>query len=336
MDNVTNKASFDVPRFGRTMLDEALRNGVPDPDELIQDVLLKGDAHQIFCGPEQGKTWIALWLIAQVIQRDERALFFDMENGKRIVSERLGELGVEAADEHLHYFHAPALSMGVDASEEYVALLEGVKPELVVFDSWIGCLAACGMDENSPTNVEQWANIYVHQAKSRGCTVLILDHVPHEGQRSRGATRKKDLVDVQWFLEKKEDYDRSTVGYVQLTKKKDREAWLPERVGFSIGGTEQGFVFKRSSGPAPDLQSDGLTPSAREALRALETFGDKGATYTEWREATKWKDGKPMGDSTFRNARAKLMAGENPQVRQDSDTYYSTTAPHSTLTVIAS
>lgn len=321
-------------RFARTLLDEALRNGVPEPEELIPDVLLKGDAHQIFCGPEQGKTWVALWLIYLTMQSGGTALFFDMENGKRIVSERLGVLGVDSADEHLHYFHAPPLDMSGEARADYVALLDEIKPELVVFDSWIGCLAACGMDENSPTQVEEWANTYVHQAKSRGCTVVILDHVPHDAQRSRGATRKKDLVDVQWFLEKVEHFDRGTVGYVQLTKKKDREAWLPERVGFSIGGTDEGFAFKRSSGVATD-QGDGLTASAREAVRALETFGDQGATYGAWRKATIF-NGKVMGDSTFRNARSKLMAGESPKVKQDGETYYSTTAPHSKLTAMAS
>jgi hypothetical protein len=331
----TGNGATRVRRFARTLLDEVLRDGVPEPVELVPDVLLKGDAHQIFCGPEQGKTWVALWLISQTIQRKETALFFDMENGKRIVSERLGVLGVDAADEHLHYFQAPPMDLSGEAKADYTALLEETKPELVVFDSWIGCLAACGMDENSPTNVEEWANTYVHQAKARGCTVVILDHVPHDAQRSRGATRKKDLVDVQWFLEKKKDYDRSTVGYVQLTKKKDREAWLPECVGFSIGGTDEGFTFKRSSGLATDDQGDGLTASTREALRALGTFGDQGATYGAWRRATSFK-GKEMVDSTFRGARTKLMAGENPKVKQDGDTYYSTTAWHSTLTAVAS
>ena len=202
-----------------------------------------------------------------------------------------------------------------------------------MFDSWIGFLAACGMDENSSTNIEEWANAYLYPAKSRGCTVVILDHVPHDADRSRGATRKKDVVDVQWHLRKEKDFNRSTVGYIQLTKKKDREAWLPERVGFSVGGTDDGFVFKRSSGTATDQTGDGLAGSAREALRALDTFGDHGATYSAWKNATSFK-GRPMGDSTFRKARNKLMAGENPLVKQDGDTYYSTTAPHSTLTAL--
>lgn len=329
------RGSTKSNRFTRTMLGDAMRDGVPEPEELEPDVLIKGDVHQIFTGPGDGKSWLALALSKNAVERGETTLFFDMENGPRIVTERLTAFGAnaETVDEHLHYFYVPAMDMGGDALGAYAGLLDELKPDLLVFDSWIGFLAACGLDENSPTDIEEWANAYLYPAKARGCNVVILDHVPHDADRSRGATRKKDVVDVQWHLQKREDFDRGTVGYIQLTKKKDREAWLPERVGFSVGGTDDGFVFKRSSGPATDQEGDGLTPSAREALKALETFGDHGATYSEWRDATIFK-GKPMGESTFRKARIKLMAGENPPVKQDGDTYYSTTAPHSTLTAL--
>ena len=68
--------------------------------------------------------------------------------------------------------------------------------------------------------------------------------------------------------------------------------------------------------------------SAREALRALESFGEAGARYTEWREATVWKNGEPMGDSTFRNKAIPRLKAEN-LIRHVDDKYYST---HSTST----
>lgn len=331
MNIKTRGTSFDVPvRFGRTMLDQVITHGIAEPTQLVDDVLLEGDAHQIFCGPGGGKSWLALWLIKNVMQQDRRAIFFDMENGKRIIADRLRDLGINSADEYLHYFYIPSMDVSEGSRGEYAGLLEDVEPSLIVFDSWVGCLGACGLDENSNNDVEQWSTIYVNEAKARGCTVLILDHVPHEGNRSRGATRKKDLVDVQWNLKKVDKFDRSTVGYVELRKEKDREAYLPHKVGFSIGGTEAGFMLRRSSGLAFNYQQgDGLTPSARAALEALETFEDRGATYTDWRTATKFKD-KGMGDSTFRKAIEKLLAGENPHIYQDNGRYYSTTALSST------
>jgi hypothetical protein len=111
--------------------------------------------------------------------------------------------------------------------------------------------------------------------------VLILDHVPHNASRSRGATGKKDLVDVQWALAQTRSFGRKSVGHVMLTRKKDRESWLPEPVGFSVGGTEDESVFCRSDDSVSDDNGD-LPPSARKALDALDTFEEAGARYKEW------------------------------------------------------
>lgn len=315
-------------RFIRSQLGDAIRGGIPEPEEFEPDILLKGASHLIFTGPEQGKTWLAVALIARALERGQTAMFFDMENGPRIISERLQDLGItgDTVDAYLEYYHVPSMDMSVEAREEYVDLLDSIKPDLLVFDSWIGFLAACGFDENVPTHIEQWANAYVHPAKARGCTIIILDHVPHgDATRSRGATRKKDMVDVQWHLEKSEDFNRDKIGYIRLTLTKDREAWLPERVGFSIGGTEDGFIFRRSEGMATQEKDKKLPPSAIEADRALKTFGNKGATYTQWIGAIVWK-GAQMGDSTFRTARNKLLSDDVKLVIQDGNLYYSTTA----------
>ncbi len=124
-----------------------------------------------------------------------------------------------------------------------------------------------------------------------------------------------------------QDFDRSNVGYVQLNLKKDRESWLPKKVGISIGGTEEGFVCERSEGTVSDLPGK-LPPSAIEAERALRTFGPTGATYTEWRLATVWKNGEPMGDSTFRTKAIPKLEG---RMKHQGDRYYST-AQHSDST----
>jgi hypothetical protein len=324
-NGTTRKKATASGRYGRTMLTQAIRDGVPEPEELERDVLIKGAAHQIFTGPGEGKTWVALWLITRAMMRGETVMYFDAENGKRIISERLQLLGVgEDVDDYLHYYDFPAMGIGPEDAALYRAELDEVQPDLIVFDSWVGFLAGCGLDENSNTDVEAWATAYISPAKERGCTPVILDHVGHTNtERSRAASRKKDLVDVQWRLKKVQDFSRSSVGYLQLNLVKDRESWLPKRVGLSIGGTLEGFVCERSEGTVDELPGQ-LTGSASAALAALETFGEAGAGYTEWRDAIAWKDGK-MQDSTFRTALAKLKGAD--RISQSGDTYRST-APH--------
>lgn len=96
-----NKESY-TGRLHRTLLSDALHDGVPEPEELERDILLKGQAHQIFTKKEQGKTWVALWLLKQAYERGQAAVFFDMENGKRIIAERLQELGVDKDADIVH------------------------------------------------------------------------------------------------------------------------------------------------------------------------------------------------------------------------------------------
>lgn len=201
--------------------------------------------------------------------------------------------------------------------------MDELMPELIIFDSWLGFLGKCGFDENSNTDVVKWADAFLKAAKARDCTVVILDHIPHDtNQRSRGASRKGDEVDVQWRLEKVKDFDRGTVGYIQLTLEKDREAWLPRRVGFSIGGTEEGFIMARSEGTIADNGTVAELPeSVVKFLEALDSFPvEQGARYEELRRAVDWKDGKLMPDSTFRMARERAI--EQGLVRHVDHRFY--------------
>jgi hypothetical protein len=231
-------------------------------------------------------------------------------------------------DAHLHYYAFPTMGMRPDDTALYRTELDGVRPDLLVFDSWLGCLGACGLEENSNSDVEAWANAYISPAKARGYTVIILDHVGHaDTNRSRAASRKKDVVDVQWSLNKVQDFSRTNVGYIQLNLKKDRESWLPKRVGLSIGGTPEGFVCERSEGTVTDLPGK-LPASAQKALDAIDNFRELGATYTEWRNSIEWNGGM-MADSTFRKALIKLK--DAARISQRGDRYHST-AQHNNST----
>lgn len=120
------RGSTKSDRFTRTLLGDAMRNGVPEPEEFEQDVLIKGDVHQIFTGPGDGKSWLALYLAKNAVGRGQSVVYFAMENGPRIAEERLEALGAdpEKVDEHLHYFYGPDVDMSRDALGAYVALLD--------------------------------------------------------------------------------------------------------------------------------------------------------------------------------------------------------------------
>lgn len=195
-------------------------------------------------------------------------------------------------------------------------MLDTLQPDLIVFDSWVNFLTASGLDENGNTDVERWGNAYLQPARRRGCTVVILDHVGHgTATRARAASRKKDLVDVQWKLTNRAAFDRSRVGRIDLECEKDREGWITENVSFSIGGTPEGFVCERI-GTAPATPDVGLSRGEGFQLMILETrFGDKGATNAAWRNAV----GNVSG-STFNDRRDSLTS--KGFVEEDDGFYY--------------
>jgi len=273
----------------RVLLARDIDRGIEPPQELEPGVLLKGNVHQIFAAAGAGKTWVAHWLIVRCIERGERVLFLDMENGPRIVAERLEALKVDTSrlDELLFYLPSPDLSLASHLSASYAELLDTVKLDLVVFDSWINFLSAARLDENAAGDIASWANVYTRPARDRGITVVLLDHVPHAGTHARGSTRKKDEVDVQLRLSRTKPFSREKVGEIVLHCEKDREGWLPASTRFTIGSSGDGFVFRRSgTGTAREgSKGDALTDSQRKAFGALCSFGEQGVGFNEWLRA---------------------------------------------------
>jgi hypothetical protein len=284
----------------RVYIGRAIEQGIEPPDELIPDVVLVGRVHQVFAAAGTGKSWLALWLTKRAILRHKYVLYLDKENGQRIVAERLEALGVDPKmiDEYLIYVPFPTLDLNPDSINQYVEALDEIKPELIVFDSWINYLAAAGLDENSNVDVAKWSTEFTTAARERNIAVVLLDHVPKEGNGSRGASRKKDEVDVAWKLSNTIPFDRDREGEITLRREKDREGWLPFTVTFRIGGNP--FVFQRS-----EEAEENVAVSYTHALEAIKEFGVEGARHGVWQRATE-KYGTKR--SRFNDAIKQLVA----------------------------
>jgi hypothetical protein len=299
-------ATREKDRFERIDLGEPIASGMEPPDMLVPEELYAGRVHCIYAAGGTGKTFKALSLIKKVIDQGKPVLLLDLENGVRIISDRLRDLGVEAEQvrQNLYYYPFPSMPLSDEASAEFEELLEEVKPVLIVVDSWINCLSAAGLDENSATDIAQWAEAYPQRARVRGIASLLLDHVPKEGGSARGSGRKLDYVDVMWELRNPQKFDRETVGRIDMHLRKDREGWLPKVLTFSVGAGENGFVFKRSAGTVEPIDEEGLSTSERSTLDALRAFGSVGAADKEWREEA---IARGLSRATYYRCRETLM-----------------------------
>ena len=274
----------------RTRIGALIEEGIPPTEFLYPDVTIKGMVHHVFAATEQGKTWLAMCLALDAMENGLSVVYLDKENGAKVFGERMETLGAPPAllDEKLFYFTDVPMSLDKVHVMAFLDAVDTIKPDFLVFDSLIGFLTSAGISENDNTETETWAATYCMPLRSRGITTMLLDHVPHDAARARGASRKADLTDVQWQLKRTEPFSRNLVGEIVLTKKKDRLSAVPDRVKFAIGGGAKGFVFRRSNGIAADsgriiIASDG----AQKTSKALKDFGSEGATSKEWEEAAR-------------------------------------------------
>lgn len=115
-------------------------------------------------------------------------------------------------------------------------------------------------------------------------------------------------------------FDRDSVGEIVLHREKDREAWLPASVRFSVGGSPHGFVFQRTAGTLEETAEGVLTERQRpKALDALKTFGEKGARYSEWQSESGLKG------TTF--DRAKIALSERGLCQKADGRYFASPDP---------
>lgn len=267
---------------GRAFLGQAITGGVEPPEELLPDLLLAGKAHNVYAPGGVGKTWVLVWIACELMRRGRKVAIFDLENGLRTYAERFEEMGADpdTLDELVYYWPFPRLD-----SARYAEMLEGERPDLVMFDSWIGFLASEGRDENVSNDISMWAEDYLKPALRKGSGVLLLDHVPHEHERERGSSRKRDEMDVVWQLTKVGDFDRENTATLVVTRQKDREGYLPERLTFEIGGDPStGFVMRRDDSLARKVEVTHVTQREKAAIEALAKFPE-GAKAGEWLEA---------------------------------------------------
>jgi hypothetical protein len=297
-----------------TNMGNLIEAGVDPPEELLEHILLRGKAHNIYAPGGVGKTWVLVWLAKELLDRGRKVAIFDLENGLRTYAERLAEIGadLDRLNTHLAYGAFPSLT-----PEGYARFLEEWRPDIVMFDSWIGFLAADGRDENVSNDISAWADGYSKPALRRGVAVLTLDHVPHDHERERGSSRKRDEMDVVWKLVKAGDFDRYQTTALSMSRQKDREGWLPERLTFEIGGDpETGeFVMRRDDSLAHQINVTALTGDERKVLSVLEGVG-RGMRAAEWQKAS-LEEG--ITKPTFYRIKARLM--EAGRVERDGETF---------------
>lgn len=235
----------------RTDIGELLREGVPPPDFLLPSIFYRRAIHWWHGEPGDGKTLLMLALSLQVMQRGHRVMLLDEESGAAQTAYRLQAMGADPdlITERLLYYQRPSIDMSPEDLDALFRTVAEERPSLVIIDSVADALGQAQLDEDSNVEVTRWAKQVLEPLKfAYKCSVVAIDHVTKSkdtrGKYARGAGAKKSKADAAWKVVKVDDFATDRVGLIRIEADKDRDGWLPARIGWRIGGRNGAFVFE--------------------------------------------------------------------------------------------
>lgn len=247
-----------------------MRRGVPAPT-LHAGLLYPGALHSLTGESDAGKTMLAAKLAAVTLDTYTPVVWLDEETGIDGVAERLLALKVDPADvdRGLHYFEFPGLNWTADIIAVR-DMLDETRPGLVVIDSSAATLVSAGLEENSNHDVGRLYKHLLKAARRSTAAFVILDHYGRAdtgGKYARGASSKRNLVDVGYHLEPVRPFSRTQSGALRLTVTKDRFGWLTRQHEVAVTVDDSGIDITIRADNTPPAAT--LSPAATKILEAL-------------------------------------------------------------------
>jgi energy-coupling factor transporter ATP-binding protein EcfA2 len=234
---------------------------IPEPEVLVDDLLYTEGVHLISGHPGCGKTTLAAHLAIDVIlDKGRQVVWLDYESGKPQTLRRFKAMNTPpSVTESLHYALWP-----VDAEKHLGAVAQRWPGALVVLDSMSKALAQAGIDENANSEVVTWTTQIVKACKDFGLPIVIIDHIAKSGgssEYSRGAGTKLADVDVHWRVLKTSEFNRTTVGSIEVKQMKDREGYFPFATWWEVGDGNGALTLQPMDGPPADQPEDSNAPA---------------------------------------------------------------------------
>lgn len=228
----------------RRMLGQALRDGVPEPEQLVPGLIYAGMVHWWQGEPESGKSLLLLSICLDLVHQGHKVMWIDEESGQKMTVDRLSTLNPDSykVDENFCFYESPGITMSEEDLHRLRTTVEEENPSIVVMDACADMLTQAGLDEDDNQEITTWYRHMLQPIAQRGSAVVVIDHVVKSkdarGTYARGGGAKKSKTDVAWALrvESRFALKPPKIGTIELKINKDRLGRLPGRVTYKIGG----------------------------------------------------------------------------------------------------
>lgn len=249
-----------------------------------------GKAHTLQAEPSAGKTWLALGIVAEVLDAGGAAVYVDYEDTAVGLLTRCRTLSIDnaALAGRFRYMQIPG-KFGPAERLHLDSLLAEVNPDVVVIDGVGESLAREGLSEDKADDVLRWADLLPRPITRTGAAVVMIDHVTKDpeqrGRWARGSGAKLGAIDgTAYQVKVRAAFSRHRAGRVDLVVSKDR----PGGVG-AIGETVATIHIEPSGAgelvrlrvepPATTAPTDSWKPT-RLMAKVAEVIAEGAGTLT--------------------------------------------------------
>ncbi|MGW1614473.1 hypothetical protein ACWCQZ_34530 [Streptomyces sp. NPDC002285] len=204
-------------------------------------IFYRGKINGVHAESEAGKSWLACFVAMQEIRAHRHVAYIDFEDDAPSIVRRLKTLGAsrEEIEKYFHYYNPSGPLTGIDERE--VQRLISLGGSLAIFDGMTEAMALEGLDGIKAEDVAAWHAKVTKAFAAAQWAVVVLDHIPHDGNRAIGSQHKKSAITgVSYFLDPVHPIGKGVIGKSRLRVEKDRPAWV--RAHAVPGKTPQHFA----------------------------------------------------------------------------------------------
>lgn len=208
----------------------------------IQNIIPNNKLVMMFGASASGKSFVAIDMVLSMIALPEwhthvvipgSAVYVACEGRSALELRTKAWFQSKNLDPTQHEFLVTKRSIQF-ADDDLNNLIEDIEkmensPRIIVIDTL--SRATIGMDENSSYQMMKFIDDCEKLKNKFNCTVLIIHHSGHQGERARGASSIKSAVDLELFVSKNNDI-------ISLECKKDRDHVDFDKLNFVLDTIE--------------------------------------------------------------------------------------------------